>query len=153
MKKKVYYIVTPLISMEKTVYDTTITPITLIDKDTISINNRTAMYDPEQVEAYNVFQNKPSAKVDAMKKIPFDTSAIETASKDDATIYFSNFKDSIGLPKRVFYDFITEEKEMYEFDIRINSEDSEEVTNRVGTAIVYQNGYMTYKKADNFIEG
>ncbi len=68
MKNKVYYIVTPLISMDKTVYDTTITPITLIDKDTITINNQVAMYDPEQVEAYNVFQNKPSAKVDAMKK-------------------------------------------------------------------------------------
>ena len=37
---------------------------------------------------------------------------------------------------------------MYEFNIRINSEGSEEVTNRAGTAIVYQNGYMTYKKAD-----
>ncbi|EGP5469858.1 zinc ribbon domain-containing protein [Enterococcus faecium] len=148
MKNKVYYIVTPLISMDKTVYDTTITPITLIDKDTISINNQIAMYDPEQVEAYNVFQNKPSAKVDAMKKIAFDTSAIEIASKDDATIYFSKFKDSIGLPEKVSYEFITEEKEMYEFNIRINSEGSEEVTNRAGTAIVYQNGYMTYKKAD-----
>lgn len=148
MKNKVYYIVTPLISMDKTVYDTTITPITLIDKDTISINNQIAMYDPEQVEAYNVFQNNPSAKVDAMKKIAFDTSEMEIASKDDATIYFSKFKDSIGLPEKVSYEFITEEKEMYEFNIRINSEGSEEVTNRAGTAIVYQNGYMTYKKAD-----
>jgi hypothetical protein len=148
MKSKVYYIVTPLISMDKTVYDTTITPITFIDKDTISINNQVAMYDPEQVEAYNVFQNNQSAKVDAMKKVAFDTSAIEIASKDAATIYFSKFKDSIGLPEKVSYEFVTEEKEMYEFNIRINSEVSEEVTNRAGTAIVYQNGYMTYKKAD-----
>lgn len=148
MKNKVYYIVTPLISMDKTVYDTTITPITLIDKDTITINNQVAMYDPEQVEAYNVFQNKPSAKVDAMKKIAFDTSAMEIASKDDTTIYFSKFKDSIGLPEKVSYEFLSEEKEMYEFNIRINSEGSEEVTNRAGTAIVYQNGYLTYKKAD-----
>ncbi|VFA57528.1 Uncharacterised protein [Enterococcus hirae] len=147
MKTKIYYIVSPLSGMGETVYDDTVLPITLIDKNTISINNHVAMYDPEGVEAINVFQNKKSAKVDAMKKIVFDASAIEITSRDDAMSYFGKFKNILALPEKATYLFNTEENGIYEFDVRVNSEGSEEVTNRVGIATVYKNGYMTYKKA------
>lgn len=145
MQSQTYFIYTSLNSMDMTIFDGTITPVTLIDRDTISVNNNIAVYDPEEIEMYNYFQDKPSVTIDKMEKLSFDTSVIQIHNRDDATMYFSKFKDTLNIPELILYELLDEQDDFYQYNIRVNSEGSAIVTNRIGTVTIYKNGYITYE--------
>lgn len=144
MKNKIYYVMTSLTSAGDPTYDLTVTPITIIDGETISINNKIAIFDPFNEETTNIFFKNPSSEVDRIKKVVFDTSVNEISSTTEAEEYISRLVDSVNQTNESFsYTFLGEKDDFYHYTLSASREQIEFADGSEGNLRIYKDGYVS----------